>query len=63
MARHNDPDARKPKRGSEDSDIEVRSPNTLPLSNDALYVGASRQPMLSREPKAVVTRLRTCLAA
>jgi hypothetical protein len=63
MARHDDPDARKTKRGSEDSDIEIRSPNPLPLSNDVLYIEAPRQPMLPRIAEAVVTRLRTCLAA
>jgi hypothetical protein len=31
-----DPNAGKAKRGSEDSDIEMRGPNSLPLSNDGL---------------------------
>ena len=63
MTRHNDPDTRKAKRGSVDPDIEIRGPDTLPLSNDCLYVSAPRETMLARKTEAVVTRLRTCLAA
>jgi len=63
MTRHDDPDARKTERGSEHPDIEIRSPNPLPLSNDVLYVWPPRQSMLPRKTEAVVTRLRTCLAA
>jgi hypothetical protein len=63
MTRHDDPDTRKTERGSEDSDIEIRGPNSLPLSNDVLYVRAPRQSMLARETKTIVRRQRTCLAA
>jgi hypothetical protein len=63
MARHNDSDARKTERGSMDPDIEIRGPDTLPLSNDCLYVDSPREAMLARKTEAVVTRLRTCLAA
>ena len=63
MTRHNDPDARKTEWGSVDPDIEIHGPDALPLSNDCLYVEAPRETMLARETEAVVTRLRTCLAA
>ena len=63
VTRHDDPNARNAKRGSQNPDIEIRGPNSLPLSNDSLYVEAPRQAMLSRKTEAVVTRLRTCLAA
>lgn len=36
VARHDDPDARELKRGSEDPHVEVRGPNSLPLSKDGL---------------------------
>jgi len=36
VARHDDPDTRKLERGSEDAHIEVRGPNSLPLSKDGL---------------------------
>jgi hypothetical protein len=54
--------ARMSERGSEGSDIEMHGPNSLPLSNDRLQVGAPRQPVATRKSKAVVRRLRTCLA-
>jgi hypothetical protein len=63
VTRHDDPNARNAERGSEEPDIEIRGPDSFPLSNDSLYVEAPRQPMLSRKAEAVVTRLRTCLAA
>jgi hypothetical protein len=63
MTRHDDPDARKTKRGSVDPDIEMHGPDSLPLSKDDLYVGPPRETMLPRETIAVLTRLRTCLAA
>ena len=63
MSRHDDPDTRRAKRGGDDPDVQVRGPNSLPLSNDGLYVGAPRQPVATRKFEAVVTRLRTCLAA
>jgi hypothetical protein len=62
VARHDDPDTRNAERGSEDPDIEIRGPNSLPLSNDGLNVEAPREPMATRKTEAVVTRLRTCLA-
>lgn len=63
VTRHDDPDAGNAKRGSEDPDIEMYGPDSLPLSNDGLYVEAPRQPVATRKIEAVVTRLRTCLAA
>lgn len=65
VTRNHDRDPRMTKRGSENSDIEVRRPNTPPLSNDILDVGTSRQSLPAREAKAArpVRRLRTCLAA
>jgi hypothetical protein len=62
MARHDNPNTRNAERGSEDPDIEIRGPNSLPLSNDALNIEAPRQPVATRKTEAVVTRLRTCLA-
>ena len=65
VTRNHDRDPRMTKRGSENSDIEVRRPNPPPLSNDILDVGTSRQTLTAREAKAalLVRRLRTCLAA
>jgi hypothetical protein len=63
VTRHDDPDARRTKRGSTDPDIEVHGPNSLPLSNDSLNIEASRQPVAARKSEAVVTRLRTCSEA
>jgi hypothetical protein len=63
VSRHDDANARNAERGSEDPDIEMYGPNSLPLSNDGLKILRARQPLATREPKAVVTRLRTCLAA
>jgi len=72
MARNDDADARKAKRGSEDSGIEMRRPNSLPLSNDGLNVSAPRQSVAARKTKAAagaagaagaasaVRRLRIC---
>jgi hypothetical protein len=63
MTRHHNSDPRTAERGSEDPDIEMDGPKSLPLSNDGLYVEAPRQPVATRETKAVVTRLRTCSGA
>lgn len=60
MSRHDDPDARRAKRGGDYPDIEMRGPESLPLSNDGLYVEASRQPVATRKTKSVAMRLRTC---
>ena len=49
MTRHHDPNARRGKRGSEDPDIEVHGPNSLPLSNDSLNVLAPRQSLPTRK--------------
>ena len=62
VTRNHDPDSRMTKRGSEDADIEIRGPNSLPLSDDILDVGASRQSLPARKAEAAVRRLRTCLA-
>jgi hypothetical protein len=50
VAWHHDSNARKTERGSENPHIEVHGSNSLPLSNDVLYVLAPRQPMTAREP-------------
>jgi hypothetical protein len=63
MQGNDDPDAGKTKRGSEDPDVEVRGPNSLPLSNDGLYVGPPRQPVPARIAEAVVMRRRICSGA
>jgi len=63
MARHHDSDTRRSERGSEDPDIEMHGPNSLPLSNDGLDVDTPRQSVATRESKAVVRRLRTCSGA
>ena len=63
MKRHDDSDARRAKRGSEDPDIEMRGPNSLPLSNDGLYVQAPRQFIAPRKFKPVAMRLRICSEA
>src|SRR5215472_5744459 len=60
MSRNNDPDARKAKRGSEDSGIEMHRPNSLPLSNDGLNISAPHQPVAARKAKAAARRLRIC---
>jgi hypothetical protein len=60
MPRHDDPDTRRAKSGGDDPDIEMRGPNSLPLSNDGLYIEASRQPVATRKTKSVAMRLRTC---
>jgi hypothetical protein len=60
MSRNDDPDSRKPERGSEMTDVEVTTPNSLPLSDDGFELALSRQPMLPRERRAIVRRRRTC---
>jgi hypothetical protein len=60
VARHDDSNARRAKRGSEDADIEMYGPNSLPLSNDSLYLEAPRQLVATRKTKTVVMRLRIC---
>ena len=60
MPRNHDTDPRKSERGSEDSHIEMRSPNSLPLANYGLDVITPRQSIPTRKSKAVVRRLRTC---
>jgi hypothetical protein len=57
---HHNANPRSAERGSEDSDIEMHGPNSLPLSNDGLYLGAARQPVVTRKTEVLVTRLRTC---
>jgi hypothetical protein len=60
---HDDADARSAKRGSENPDVEVHGPNSLPLLNDGLYVRTSRESVSTRKSKAVARRLRTCSGA
>jgi hypothetical protein len=62
VAWNDNPNARMSERGSEGSDIEMRCPNSLPLSNNSLQVEAPRQPIATRKSEALVRRLRTCLA-
>jgi hypothetical protein len=50
-------------RGSENADVEMCGPNSLPLSNDSLYVEAPRQTFATRKSEDVVRRRRTCWAA
>lgn len=60
MPRHDDSYTRRGERGGDYPDIEMRGPNSLPLSYDGLYVEASRQPVATRKTKSVAMRLRTC---
>src|SRR5262245_45039736 len=59
MARDDDSNSWKPKRGSELTDVEVPTPNSLPLSNDGFQFALSRQTMLAREASLFVRRRRT----
>jgi len=59
MTRYDDSNSRKRERGSEDSHVEMRSPNSLPLANYGLDVATPRQSVATRKSKAV-RRLRTC---
>ena len=63
VTRNHDPYSRKRERGSEDAHVEMRGPNSLPLTNDGLNVEAFRQSVATRKAKTVVTRLRTCSGA
>lgn len=63
VSRHDDAYARMRQRGSEDSDIEMHGPNSLPLSYDRLQIGSPGQPFATWERKAFATRRRTCSAA
>ena len=60
MSRNDDANSRMPERGSEASDVEMTTPDSLPPSNDSFQVGFSRQPKLAWETGAGVRRLRTC---
>lgn|SRR6185503_13272972 len=62
VSRDHDANARNAERGSEDSNVEMFGPNSLPLSNDGLNIRTPREPVLTRKVEAVVMRLRTCLA-
>jgi hypothetical protein len=53
VSRHDDTDPRRTERGSEIPDVEVPTPNSLPLSNDAFQFAFSRQPKLPREASAI----------
>lgn len=44
---------RRAERGSEITDVEVPTPNSLPLSNDAFQFALSRQPKLPRKTSAI----------
>ena len=63
MTRNHDSYSGKCERGSEDAHVEMRGPNSLPLTNDGLNVEAFRQSVATRKAKTVVTRLRTCSGA
>ena len=58
MLRHDDSDARMIERGSTYPDVEVRGPDSLPLSNDGQYVATPREPERTRKSEAVVRRQR-----
>jgi hypothetical protein len=60
MAWDDDPDPWRPERGSEMTDVEVPTPNSLPLSNDGFQFALARQPMLPRKASAIVRPRRTC---
>jgi hypothetical protein len=61
VSRNDDPDSWMPERGSEASDVEMTTPNSLPPSNDSFQVGFPRQSKLARKTGAIVRRLRTYL--
>ncbi len=63
VQRNDDSYAGKTKRGSQNADIEVLGPNSLPLSSDGLNVLATRQPIATRKSTPVVTLRRTCSGA
>ena len=58
VLRDDKPDTRMTQRGSENSDLEVLGPNTLPLSSCPLDVRTLREPVAPREGKST-TRQRT----
>jgi hypothetical protein len=49
VAWDDDTNPARPKRGSELTDVEVPTPNSLPLSNDGFNLGLARQAMLPRK--------------
>jgi hypothetical protein len=53
VSRNDHADSRRPKRGSEMTDVEVTTPKSLPLSNDGFQIAFSRQAKLSREAGAI----------
>src|SRR3954470_7916032 len=59
-SRYNDTDPGMSERGSERSDVEVPTPNSLPLSIDKFQVAFARQPKRARKAGAFVRRPRTC---
>ena len=59
-SRNDDSNPRMAKRGSERSDVEVLTPNSLPLSNDGFQVALARQPEPARKADALVRRRRIC---
>jgi hypothetical protein len=62
VARNDDAHARMRERGSEYSDVEIHSPDSLPLLNGRFQISAPRHPKATREATPVVTRRRTCSA-
>lgn len=52
VARNDDAYPWMPERGSELPDVEVPTPNSLPLSNDGFNFGFARQAMLPRKSAA-----------
>jgi hypothetical protein len=53
VARNDDTDPRRAERGSEITDVEVTTPDSLPLSNDAFQFALPRQSELAREASAI----------
>ena len=49
MSGNDDANPWTPERGSEMTDVEVPTPNSLPLSNDGFQLGFSRKTRLPRE--------------
>jgi hypothetical protein len=60
VARNDNSNSRMPERGSEASDVEMTTPDSLPPSNDGFQVAFSRQPELAGKADATVRRPRTC---
>src|SRR3954469_12418399 len=63
VAGHDHSDPWMPERGSEQPEIEVPTPNSLPLSKNGFDVCFLRQSQLPRKADPIVRRPRTCSGA